>query len=72
MRVQAFRAKSAVERLDEGIVGRLTWPGEVERDVVLIRPEIEIARHKLAALVDPDHLRVPRLLANKLERCDHI
>src|SRR4029079_11131491 len=48
MRVQALRAQSAVERLDEGIVRRLAGSREVEHDLVLIGPQIQVARHELA------------------------
>ena len=34
VRVQALRAQSAIERLDERIVGRLAGSREVEHDVV--------------------------------------
>jgi len=40
MCVQAFRAELAVEGLDEAIVCGLSWPREVQRDVVGIGPEI--------------------------------
>ncbi len=55
--VQTLRSELAVERFNEGIVGRLAWPGEVERDTTLVRPQIQIARHKLGTLVSPYHGR---------------
>jgi hypothetical protein len=50
--VQTFRPELAVERFDEAIVGRLAGPREVERDIVCIGPEVEIARDEIAAIVD--------------------
>jgi hypothetical protein len=44
MRIQTFRSEFAIERLDEGIVGGLARPGEVQRDPTLISPQVEIAR----------------------------
>ena len=41
--VQAFGAETAIEGFDEGIVGRLARPGEVESDAVGVSPEIEVA-----------------------------
>ncbi len=53
MGVQTFRPELAVERFDEAIVGGLAGSREVERDVVCIGPEVEIARDEFAAVVDP-------------------
>ena len=47
MAVQAFVAQPAVEALDEGVVGRLARPREIERDAVLIRPPVERLRDEL-------------------------
>jgi hypothetical protein len=41
--VQTFRSQATVECFDEGVVGGLAWPREVERDATLISPQIEIA-----------------------------
>ena len=38
MGVQAFRPELAVERLDEAVVRRLSWPREVQRHIVRIGP----------------------------------
>ena len=54
MRVQAFCPELAVERFDEGVVGWFAGPGEVKGDAALVRPQIQVARHELGALVDPD------------------
>ncbi len=72
MCVQAFRAELAVEGLDEAIVCGLSWPREVQRDVVGIGPEIEIARDKFAAVVNSDRLRVTYFTADPFERLNDI
>ena len=36
--VQAFRPELAVEGPDEGVIGRLTWPGEVQDNTLLVGP----------------------------------
>jgi len=66
--VWTFRPQPAVERIAEGVVGRLARPGEVERDAIGVGPEIEVARHELAALVDPDRLREAQLGADPVGR----
>ena len=40
VRVQAFGAELAVERFDEGIVGWLPWPREVERHTPMVGPQV--------------------------------
>ena len=47
VRVQAFGPELPVERLDEAIVRWLARPREVENDVALIGPQIEVARDEL-------------------------
>lgn len=56
--VQALAAQLAVKRLDEGIVRRLSGSAEVERHVIGIGPEVEIAGNELRSLDNPDDLRV--------------
>jgi hypothetical protein len=41
VRVEAFVAQATIERFDEGIVGRLTWSREVERDAILVGPAVK-------------------------------
>jgi hypothetical protein len=53
MRVQILAAELAVERFNDGIVGGFSRSGEVQRDVALVSPQIEVARDELAALVNP-------------------
>ena len=52
MRVQAFPAQLAVERLDERIVGRLPRLREIERHALRIGPKIQVARDEFTALVN--------------------
>ena len=56
MCVQAFGAEPTVECFDESIVRGFAGPREVQRDVALICPEIQVAGDKLVALVHPDRL----------------
>ena len=72
MRVEALGAKSTVERLNERIVRWLSRPGEVERDVVLIGPQIEIAGDELGALIDADRVRIVDLSTDTFEGRHHI
>ena len=62
VRIEALGAELPIQALDERVVGRLARAGEVERDVVLIRPQVEIAGDKLAPLVDADHARIAHAL----------
>ena len=66
MSVQALGPEFAVERLDVGIVSGLSWPREVQCDTPLLGPEVHIARHKLASVVEPDRPWVARLTANPI------
>src|SRR3954454_9299455 len=45
--VQALRSKTAVERLDIGVVGRLARSGEVDLDPVQVGPLVEHAPGEL-------------------------
>ena len=72
MRIQALTAELAVERFDKRIVGWFAWAGEVERDIPLIGPKIEIARDKLAALVDADRLREADLAAEAFKHFNNV
>ena len=56
--VQALGPELAVERLDEGVVGRFAWPAEVERDAFDVRPEIEFLADELRSVVHADGLRI--------------
>jgi len=41
--VQAFNSEAAIEGFDEGVVGGLARPREVERYTALIDPKIQVA-----------------------------
>jgi hypothetical protein len=70
--VPTFRSEPAVERFYEGVIGRLAWSREVERGAALVRPQIQIARHKLGALVAPDRGRQPHLSPDSFQHLDDI
>ena len=72
IRIQAFRSELAVERFDEGIVGRLAWSAEVQRHAFHVRPEIELLADELRTVVDTDRLRVAKLDGAPFERLDDI
>lgn len=59
--VQAFVTERPVEGLDEAVVRRLPGAAEIDSDPVMVRPEIQQAPRKLAAIVDEDPLRRPTL-----------
>ena len=65
--VQAFAAELAVEGLDGGVVGRLSGPGEVEDDALVIGPRIEIAGDEFRALIDTDRLRIAGFTADPFQ-----
>jgi hypothetical protein len=67
MLVQAFRPELAVEGLDERVVRWFAGPAEVERDAADVRPQIQVARDKLAALVDADRCRITYLGTHPFE-----
>ncbi len=56
MGVEALVPEAAVERLDEGIVGRLAGATEVQDHAVLVGPSIERVGDELRAVVDVDAL----------------
>ena len=62
--VQTLRPKLAVEGLDDRVVGRLARAAKVERDVAGVRPQVQLARDELVALVDPDRRRIAHLAAH--------
>ena len=65
--IEAFCPEASVERFDESIVSRLAGPGEVQRDAALASPDVEIARHELGALVDPDRRRESHFIADSFQ-----
>jgi len=68
VRVHALSPNAAVERLREGIVHRLSRPGEVERHALRLRSQIEITGDELRAQVDPDCFRIADRRADPFER----
>lgn len=58
MGVQAFGPEAPIEGFDKGVVSGFSGPGEVQDDVVRIRPEVEIPADKLRPLIDPDCVRI--------------
>ncbi len=57
MLVEALVTKPAVERLDEGVIGRLAGPGDLALDVIAVRPGVQGLGDELRALVDREPLR---------------
>ena len=72
MSVETLGSESTVERFDKCIVGRLAWSREVECDTTLVSPQIQVARYKLGALVDPDGRRQPHLSPDSFQHIDDI
>lgn len=60
VRVQALRPYAPVEGLGERIVGRLAVPQAIQRDILPVRPQIQVERDELAALINPNRLREPQ------------
>lgn len=67
MRVQTFASELAVEGFDEAVVYRLARPGEIQRDTLLVSPDIEIAGDELRSLVDADRLGIANGFADALQ-----
>lgn len=44
MRVETLRPQAPVESFDVGVVGRLAWPTEVQRDAFGVGSQVEITR----------------------------
>ncbi len=70
--VQAIKPDTGIEALDERIVCGLARPAEVEDDTVCIRPEIELPRGELAAIVDPDAARFAKDSNGVVEHRDDV
>jgi hypothetical protein len=65
--IQTFCSEATIEGFDEGIVGRLSWSGEVERDSPLISPQVQIVGDELGALIDTDRCRESRFSPDPFE-----
>ena len=72
MRVEALGTEASVERFNERIVRRCAWSREVERDVVRVGPEIQVARDELRALIDTNGLGIVRFSTNTVEGLDDV
>lgn len=66
VRIEAFVAEAAVERLDERIVGRFSGAREVHHDTVLVSPSIQQNGCELAAIVGLKACRCATLPAQLL------
>ncbi len=72
VRIQALRPQAPLERLDERVVGRLPGATEIERDVVLVGPQVEVSRDEFRSLIDPDGAGIADDGADPLERLDDV
>lgn len=72
MGIQAFSPELSVEALDEGVVGWLSWPREVEHDTFVVDPQIEITGDEFGALVNPDRLGIAISAAHAFKCSNHI
>ena len=57
MHIQAFVSKTAVERLDERIVRRLSGPRELHHNAIGIGPKIDQATDEFTAVIAVNPLR---------------
>ena len=72
VRIQALRPQAPIERLDESVVRRLPRPAEIQRDVVLVSPQIEVARDEFGSLIDADRAGIADFGADPVERRHHV
>lgn len=72
MGVQALGPELAVERLDEGIVRRLSGPAELDHDAFLVGSEVKFARDELRAPINPDRLGIADLAAYPFKSQNHV
>jgi len=70
--VQTFRPELSVKALDKGVIRWLAEPREVEDDILLIGPQIQIARDELRSLVDADRPRIAHLATDPFKRLNDI
>jgi len=69
--VQALRAKTTIERLDEPVICWLSGPREVELDIAQIRPLVEHPVGELGAIVDPNAPRLAADARQSIQFLDH-
>ena len=67
MRVQTLCPELAIVAFDEGVVCWLDRSREVQNDILLIGPQIQIARGKLRSLIDTDRFWIARFLTYLFE-----
>src|SRR5690606_17246472 len=72
MCIQALGSELAVEALDERVVGWLARARKVERDVALVRPNVQVARDKFGAVIDTNGLRKTDEAARGFEHVDNV
>ncbi len=70
--VETLCPDPAVERLRKGIVGWFAGPTEVQHNIMLVGPQIEILRDELGTLIDPDALWPSVLDCDALQRIDYV
>src|SRR4029077_11672473 len=70
--VQPCDQELAVEGFDEGVVGWLAWPAEVECHAFRIRPEIELLTDELGATVGADSSGIAELCRAVFKRLEDI
>lgn len=70
--VQTFRPQPGIERFDEGVVGGLARPREVERDAALVSPKVQVARDELGALINAYRLRIAGSRTDPFQRGDDV
>ena len=68
--VQAFIAKRSVEGFDVTVVGRFTWPTEVDVGPMPVCSQVEKASRELGAVVDEQILRLPAC-GDETIKCSH-
>jgi hypothetical protein len=60
--IQTLQSKPSVEGLDISVVCGLAGPDEVKPHMIPVRPEIDILRDELGAVINPNHSRLSMLL----------
>jgi hypothetical protein len=69
--IEAFLPEPAVKGLDIGVVRRLPGPGEVQRDMVPVSPEIDVLGDELWA-INPNRSGSPMMLHDPLQDFNHL
>jgi hypothetical protein len=61
MSAQALVSKPTIEGLDETILHRLSWPDEIQLELSLVSPGVEVFRSEFGSVVESDHSRLSTL-----------